>query len=135
MYPYFIEVHTEDNLRMGVNIDCLVYFGDKIIWTSDCNGFPVQESYDDIKQLIRDCGCLINKADPRLDTSKPLTMEDLKDMIGQPVWNSNTGQWMLVCRIDVVAGEDFAVLVESDGIGYDFGDAKLKAKPMYRMKQ
>ena len=54
------------------------------------------ESYDDIKQLIHDSGILIHRADPRLDETHSLTMEDLKEMIGEPVWNSNTGKWTLV---------------------------------------
>lgn len=144
MYPKFIEVHAVDLNEKPVSINVAHIIGFSA--TKDGYGFVTAggkdvaqtrttETYDELKALIKDSGCLINKADPRLDTEHPLTMDDLKEMIDEPVWNSNTGRWMLVNRIDDVAGTDFAILTESNGIGYDFDEAILKAKPLYRMKQ
>lgn len=106
MTPYFIELH-EDDKAISLNIDA------------------------DIQKLIRDTGCLIHKADPRLDTTKPLTMDDLKSMIGEPVWNSNFLSWWLVAD---VSGDDIATLRNSQTDIMFYGEEKLIAKPLYRMK-
>lgn len=82
MYPKFIEVH-QNGKRKSVNVEgiiALIDFTDGK-YKSACllagsmipKGFD--ESYDDLKALLHDCGCSITKADPRLDTTKPLTME------------------------------------------------------------
>lgn len=141
MYPKFIEVHAAgDGIAVAVNVENVIGFsgdgkGGGCFRMTDESMWQTKESYDELKALITDCGCLIRKADPRLDTEHPLTMDDLMTMVGEPVWNSNNGQWMLVNRIDDVAGTDFAILTESSGIGYDFDEAMLKAKPLYRMKK
>lgn len=136
MYPHFIELTTEDNLKMGVNIDNIVYFGDKIIWTSDANGFPVQESYDDIKDLIRSSGCAITKADPRLDMSIPLSMDELCKpmMIGEPVFNSNTRAWMLVAD-SALDNSSWVDLVDHAGKIVRFGPHDVVKYPLYRMRR
>ena len=133
MMPKFVELHWH-GIPASINVDSIAMFKDHEFLDCEGNCHEIDESYEDVKKLVTDSGYLIHKVDPRID-NKPLTMDDLKDMIGEPVWNSNTGRWMLVNRIDDVEGIDFAILTESDGIGYDFGEAMLKANPMYRMKQ
>ena len=139
MYPKFIELHDKDSGNQFIaNVDNIVTVGETgtiLALPSDVMKLETVEGYKEIKTLITDSGCLIKKADPRLDTEHPLTMDDLMTMVGEPVWNSNNGRWMLVNRIDDVAGTDFAILTESSGIGYDFDEAMLKAKPLYRMKK
>lgn len=133
IYPHFIEVTTEDDLKMGVNIDNIVYYGDKIIWTSDANGFPVQESYDEIEQLLIDAGINITKADPRLDTTHPLTWKELTsvDMIGQPVWNSYTRKWMLVIDSDNLKA--WVDLANHSGGTERWIEHDAQKYPLYRM--
>lgn len=64
MYPKFIEVHEEDGDVMSLNVDHIVRFRDGMIVPSSLERgrvLAVRESYDEIKQLITDCGCLIFK--------------------------------------------------------------------------
>ena len=94
----------------------------------------VTESYDEVKTLIHDAGVLIHKADPRLDTTTPLTMEDLKYMEGESVWNSNTLKWMLIHRF-VDADKPIVWLVLSDGQFKVMTVDDLIKTPLYRMVQ
>ena len=136
MYPFFIEVHDQRGNQL-VNIDAItnVYVDpDGITTISTGIGFvDVTETYDEVKALIEGCGCLINKGDPRLDTSRPLTMKDLEEMkSGEPVWNSNRNEWYLL-RTMTEDGEvwfsDFVVskVIATEGM--------LIKTPLYRMKQ
>ena len=135
----FIELHAKDDKALlSINIENIVGFGvddsTVVIRTIDKGGWFVAESYDEIKQLIHDVGVLIHKPDPRLNLTKPLTMEDLRDMEGEPVWNSNTGIWYLVHRYvnnektivwAVLPDGQFKVMTADDLIKF----------PLYRMRQ
>ena len=139
MYPFFIEVHDgklEKKSPMLINIDNIEvayeYNGKMFITTQNGDAWCVEESLDNIKTLLKDAGCQIEKGDPRLDTSKPLTMEDLKEMIGQPVWNSNTGEWWLIYCIDT---DNKAVIVcDKERVQEVWDEDYLSQHPLYRMK-
>ena len=141
MYPHMIEVHLkQDGDPMFLNIDQIVRvypYGENAMIDMLTMSFSTRESYDEIKALIRGAGCLIHKADPRLE-NKPLAMNDLKEMIGEPVWNSNTGKWTLVrnyIEVPEPDGVDVAFLLDAgdNSTGVTAGD--LQAKPLYRMKE
>ena len=135
MYTKFIEVHDKDtDMLLSFNADKITVFGDQIIDT-DREGFEVAESYDELKKLIEDCGCLIHRKHPRLDLEHPLTWDDLcrLEMIGEPVWNSNSQRWMLI--IDSASDNTWIDLVNHAGgkerwIGHD-----ARKFPLYRMKK
>lgn len=135
MYPHFIEVHAKkDEAIMSINIDNIVGFGEtgenSTIITSDNGRWVIRESYDELKQLITKSGASIQMGDPRLDTSHPLTMKELKRMIGEPIWNSNARCWMLV-------GEDrgqAVMLTYNAGNVIDYTEDDLIKYPLYRMK-
>lgn len=90
------------------------------------------ESYSELKTLIEGCGCLIHKGDPRLDTSHPLTYDDLQQMPGQPIWHSNTDQWALVAEEPQYA--DRVTVWHSDGTITNISREDAIAMPWYRMK-
>lgn len=73
----------------------------------------------------------IKKADPRLDTDHPLTMEDLKTMVGEPVWNSNSGKWGLVKEVR----EDDVTLVYQAADWVIVGRGWVNKFPLYRMRK
>jgi len=134
MYPHMIEVHLkQDGDPMFLNIDQVVRvypYGENAMIDMLSMSFSTRESYDEIKALIRGAGCLIHKADPRLE-NKPLTMSDLKEMIGEPVFNSNSRKWMLVrCVYDDPAVD----LTDIMGAAQTFYQDDLKKFPLYRMK-
>ena len=134
MYPKFIEVHLIfDGIlqETSVNVDSISCFADKFI---SCDGIriTVTESYDELKQLITDAGCIIAKPDPRLDMTKPLTMDDLKEMIGEPVWDSNSGEWML---FEGFSDNNKLARFQQTGCTRKFvSEQELIKFPMYRMK-
>ena len=74
MYPHFITVHDNDNGEpFLVNIDHIVSIGKEgIILTGVPTAIALAtvESFDELKQLVADAGCHIEKADPRLNTAK-----------------------------------------------------------------
>ena len=124
----FIELH--DGMQpISINVDSIEWFADETISMHNSE-IKVIESYDEIKQLILDAGVLIHKADPRLDTTTPLTMEDLKNMIGEPVWNSNALKWGLLTKQD---GSYF--LLYPTGQMWLFTVNDLIKFPLYRMKK
>ena len=130
MYPKFIELHEkETDMRLCFNTANITVFTDQAVDT-DREGFEVAESYDEIKQLIHDCGCLIHKADPRIDTTKRLTTKDLEKMIGEPVWNSNTWKWELVWECSA----DGIVTTRDCGADYEYNEDDLIKTPLYSMK-
>ena len=142
MYPHFIEVHDkEDDILVSVNVDCIANFFPKgdgdgaIINCRDCGGQVTIETYEELKDLIRNAGCAIQKADPRLDGTIPLTMDDLckLEMIGEPVWNSNTRNWMLVIDSDTM--HKTVDLVDNCGKIVRFDPHDVSKFPLYRMKQ
>lgn len=105
MYPHLIEVHQGES-PVTLNIDHIMAISpysdpirdmrfNSLITNSVGHPAPVKETYEELKQLIFDAGCHIQKADPRLD-NKQLTMDDLENMFGEPVFNSNTRKWGIV---------------------------------------
>lgn len=74
-----------------------------------------------------------HKADPRLDTSHPLTYDEMREMPGQPVWHSNTDQWAIIADEPMYA--DRITVRHSDGTFTNVSREDSIAKPWYRMKQ
>jgi len=132
MYPKFIELHW-NTIPLSYNVENISWFGDKFICiVGQDKALDVDESYDELKALITDCGCLIRKADPRLDTEHPLTMDDLMTMVGEPVWNSNSRNWMLVKDHD---GKTVWFLSWLTKHVHPWQEDDLKKFPLYRMKR
>ena len=139
MMSKFIELHfpIEDKVFFNVE-DILCFFtrdDDTIIRAKDGNCYAVTESYDEIKQLIHDVGVLIHKPDPRLNLTTPLTMDDLREMIGEPVWNSNNGKWYLMLKVRDDLDPELAVVQDSDAKIEVFSPEELIKFPLYRMNQ
>ena len=135
MYTKFIEVHDKDtDMLLSFNADKITVFCDQGIDT-DRGGFEVAESYEEIQKLIEDCGCLIHRKDPRLDLAHPLTWSDLckLEMIGEPVWNSNTLRWMLI--IDNASDGTWIELINHAGGHEKWIEHDAKKFPLYRMKR
>ena len=133
----FIELHdneTKSPISINVNniADFHVDYDGQTAVDVGRDAYLVAESYDEIKNLIKDAGVLIHKADPRLDTTTPLTLEDLKNMIGEPVWNSNTLKWELVWYY----GDAKEIIFTRDcGADYEYDADDLIKFPLYRMKK
>ena len=143
MHPRFIELHDLGESELfSVNVENICGFNKYIdpdgeettaIGTTDGSLHVVSETYDEVKQMIKDSGIHIQKADPRLDTSHPLTMDDLQEMVGEPVWDSNNGRWYLIHWVD---GDQLTAYLYSDeGVQVWRDDDTLKAKPMYRKER
>jgi len=131
MMSKFIELH--DGLQpISINVDSIEWFAEETISMHNSET-KVIESYDEIKQLIKDAGVLIHKADPRLDVTHPLTMADLKEMIGEPVWNSNSLKWMIM-QAFVDSDHPAIWLVKPDSQLYAMTAEDLTKYPLYRMK-
>ena len=142
MYPKFIELHGGvTGQTLSANVAHIVMFSDREIVLSnepmsrDGKAFNVTESYNDMKTLIKDCGCLIHKQDPRLDTTTPLTLDDLREMVGEPVWNSNNGRWYLVWLINEFDTDRPVHLRYRDGVMLSMSADDLMKYPLYRMKR
>ena len=131
----FIELHDKDtDMKMSFNVDNITVFCEQVIET-EREGFEVAESYEEIKQLIYDVGVLIHKPDPRLNLTTPLTMDDLREMIGEPVWNSNNGKWYLMLKVREDLDPELAVVQDSDAKIEVFSLEELIKFPLYRMNQ
>lgn len=136
MYPHFIEVKDyRDERIVSINVDTITNFfaneeGGTDIELTTCQFCHAKESYTEVKALLHDCGCHIQKADPRLDTSHPLTMDDLQEMVGEPVWNSNLNVWMLIRKVDDL----YADMVSVSGDVHYWTESDLKQFPLYRMQ-
>lgn len=135
MYPKFIELRDKDSgNRISVNVDNIVIVGKTgtiLALPSDVMKLKTVESYEEIKTLITDSGCLIKKADPRIDTEHRLTLEDLRGMVGEPVWMSSANAWMLVVSCD----DQYATLRWSSGNASTSDENDLVSYPLYRMKK
>lgn len=135
MYPHFITVHDNDNGEpFLVNIDHIVSVGKEgmiLTGVPTAIALATVESFDELKQLVADAGCHIEKADPRLNTAKPLTMDELRQMVGEPVWNSNTRSWGLVCDYY----DETVAIKPPRGASYDYDADDLVKFPLYRMKE
>lgn len=131
MYPKFIEVHW-NTIPLSYNVENISWFGDKFIYiVGQDTSLDVDESYDELKALIKDSGCLIKKADPRLDTERPLTMDDLMTMVGEPVWNRNLNLWLLVKG----CSDMYVDLMSTSGNINTWDEKDLKSFPLYRMRK
>lgn len=131
----FIELHDRAGRAMLVNTDHItkVFKDEDGIPTVELLTYYIEtkESYEEIEELIRGAGVCIDKGDPRLDTKSPLTMEDLKHMVGEPVWNSNKREWELVK--EVIDGG--FTLCDYKGWYSGYEEDELIKFPLYRMKQ
>ena len=133
MYPKFIEIHDWSGNIAQVNVAHIVAILENQI-TFDTESIKVKESYAELSKLITDAGCNITRKDPRVDP-EPLTMEDLKEMKSQPVWDVGKQQWLLVRRyISSDGGVDMAFLLDADENGYSTTAEDLIHYPLYRMK-
>lgn len=135
MYPKFIETHRGKNCLISVNIESIELIDEQGIRITGMDSnriISVLETYDELKEMIQGAGCLIAKRDPRLDYDTPLTMEDLKRMIGEPVWDSNHRCWYLVWMV-----EEYPTvrLRGKDGILTTMDAEDIKKFPLYRMKR
>lgn len=136
MMSKFIELHFLIEGKVSFDVENIICFFSKdnntIIRAKDGNCYAITESYDEVKTLIQDAGILIHKADPRLNLIKPLTLDDLKNMEGEPVWNSNTLKWELVWYY----GDAKEVIFTRDcGADYEYNADDLIKTPLYRMRQ
>lgn len=146
MESKFIELHTRDRDSLDggpvsvnvaaikcfhMNLDERIPSETGVIETVDECMYLVSESYDEVKQLIKDSGILIHRADPRLNTERELTFSELREMIGEPVWNSNLLRWELVKKAD-----DLYITTCSTG-QYDshYDENDLIKTPLYRMRR
>lgn len=84
--PKFIEVHDGAE-PLSINVSNIEWFADETISLTDSE-VRVVESYDEIKALVTG-----QKSE---NTAEPLSIEDLRNMIGKPVYDKNTERWMLV---------------------------------------
>jgi hypothetical protein len=132
MYPKFIELHEKGD-AISVNIEHLVAFSNRIFHLSNNaeSNYRCDESYDELKALITDVGCLIHKADPRLDLTHPLTLDDLRDMVGEPVWNSNLDRWELVTMVT----DFFCKTCHTGQYAGEYSEDDLIKTPLYRMRR
>ena len=143
MYPRFIELHASDNgEKVLYNIDHIVKTYEPLgqrctpIYTDDGYDWSVRETYDEVKELLRSAGTAIQKADPRIDTSKCLSMDELCEpmMIGTPVWNSNTRAWMLVVD-SALDNRSWVDLCDHCGKIVRYEPTDVKKFPLYRMRR
>ena len=136
MYPKFIEVHAAgDGIAVSINVENVIgigrYEGYGCLRMTDESMWQTKESYDELKALIEDSGCLIKKADPRLDMDHPLMMDDLMTMVGEPVWNSNFNEWLLVKR----CSDMYVDLLCTSGNVNTWDEKDLESFPLYRMRK
>ena len=145
MYPKFIEVRDAELERMlSLNVANICGFNEyrkdadkTVIEMLDSSYHIVDHTYEELKQMITESGCLIRKQDPRLDTEHSLTMEDIKGMVGEPVWNSNTGEWGLITKDaerDGEITEGFLIRYHDGTMAYLYEEG-LKKFPIYRMRK
>ena len=135
----FIVLHFPIEGEVSFNVEDIICFFTKDDYTfiraKDTNLYSVTESYDEVKALIKDAGVLIHKPDSRLNLTTPLTMDDLREMIGEPVWNSNNGKWYLMLKVRDDLDPELAVVQDSDAKIEVFSPEELIKFPLYRMNQ
>ena len=137
VYPHFVELHTEGGKPVMVQADHICKFhwlADREVtamYLLDGTYWNFRETYEEVKTLLSESGCSITLRDPRIDET-PLTMEELKEMIGQPVFDSHLRKWMLVEN----ALENVRTIWFIDYMGeqVSFSEADLIKYPLYRIK-
>lgn len=129
MYPRFIEIYDGCN-SLSVNVDHIEWFADETVNTTTSE-IRCLETYEELKEMIQTAGCSLTKPDPRID-NEPLCMKEIREMIGQPVWNSNLLTWWLVFNYDKRG--DLILLRNHEGEILIYGEETLEAKPLYRMR-
>lgn len=120
--PKFIEVHDGAE-PLSINVNNIEWFADETISLTDSE-VRVVESYDEIKALVTD-----QKDD---DNVKPLSIYELKDMVGEPVWSPMHNRWMLI----QCANDQFIRCVGVNDVYryHDYTAADLTLNPLYRTK-
>lgn len=106
------------------------------IYTDDGDYTDISDDYEEVKEAIikmSDVADIITEADLRPDTTDPLTWKELTsvDMIGQPVWNSNTLKWMLVIDSDNLKA--WVDLANHSGGTERWIEHDAQKYPLYRM--
>ena len=144
MYPKFIEVRDADQgCMLSLNVTNICGFNEycddadkTVIAMTDGVFHVVDHTYEEIRQMITESGCLIRKQDPRLDLTHPLTIDDLKSMVGEPVWNTSIGEWGLVTRDPDREGEitEGYFLRYQDGSMTVLEEEWMRKYPHYRMR-
>ena len=134
MYPKFIEIHERTGDPTQINVEHIIAIDDNLITLSNNRVAVAKESYTELSKLITDAGCNITRKDPRVDP-EPLTMEDLKEMLGQPVWDVSKQKWWLVsgtmsCDYQIIS----VTLHDVDGESICINVEDLIHYPLYRMK-
>ena len=137
MNQKFIEVHMND-MPISFNVNQIVGFVDHglvMCYDEPGKATTIDETYGEIRRAIQDVGCSITCNDPRLDT-KALTLEDFREMAGQPVWSVYDQEWFLVQGDFTFQGHEI-FSVELHGIGGETLTVEaedLIHRPLYRMK-
>ena len=144
MYPKFIEVRDADQgCMLSLNVTNICGFNEycddadkTVIAMTDGVFHVVDHTYEEIRQMITDSGCLIRKQDPRLDVTHPLTMKDLQSMVGEPVWNSGTREWGLITKDAEQEGEimEGYLIRYHDWTETHLHEEGLRKNPHYRMR-
>ena len=134
MYPKFIEIHERTGDPTQINVEHIVAIVDNIITLSNNWTTVTKESYTELSKLITDAGCNITRKDPRVDP-EPLTVEDFREMAGQPVWDVSKQKWWLVYEVTSNHNQIIGVTIHDVDYESIFVDAEdLIHYPLYRMK-
>jgi len=136
-YSHFIEVHSSgDRLTLNVaNISSYYVYNNMVhVIMVSSEDWIINESYDELRQLIFDAGCIVKKADPRLD-DKQMEWDDFAGQEGEIFYDSNACDWRKFIRVvELDNGTTWLEFKNFDGIFQSVYPDDLKAKPMYRMK-
>lgn len=142
MYPKFIEVHYENGFKAFLNVENIEGFridnsDGCVVFLTSMAVIKLKESYEEMQQLIKNSGCLIRKQDPRLDVTHPLTIDDLQNMVGEPVWNTSISEWGLITKNAEWHGEiqEGLLIRYHDGSMTRLEEEWLQKFPLYRMRQ
>lgn len=86
-----------------------------------------QEAYRIAAELLRKCG--ENAAEIKPDSNQPLTLEQLREMDGQPVWVQTPGvekygRWVIVAGVDTEGGQK-TLYCQGDYTCRDYGKVWL----------
>ena len=136
MNQKFIEVHMDD-MPVSFNVKHIVGYvehGLIMVYDEPGKATTIDESYGEIRKLIQDAGCAISRKDPRIDPAA-LTLEDFREMIGQPVWSVYHQQWFFAAEYTTCDHQIInVVLHDINGETMTVEAEDLIHQPMYRMK-